>query len=108
MKTADDSMTKKKKKYYLIKQDFIFGLVNEINEFWAPPFESLNCDGYLGLSPFSTMKHKDRIVVNDYILKDIGVIIFNIGRNGFNILFNHDVNAAINTDEDDEKTGWWS
>ncbi len=102
MKTEDDSMTKKKKKYYLIKQDFIFGLVNEINEFWAPPFESLNCDGYLGLAPFSTMKHKDRIVVNDYILKDIGVIIFNIGRNGFNILFNHDVNAAINTDEDEE------
>jgi hypothetical protein len=69
---------------YLIKNNFTFGLVNEINEYWSPPFEQSNCDGYIGFAPFNTMKNKNNFV-NDYILKNIGEILFKIGPNGFQI-----------------------
>ena len=74
---------------YLIKNNFTFGLVNEINEYWSPLFEQQNCDGYIGFAPFNTMKKNNmknnNDFVNDYVLKNIGEILFKIGPNGFQI-----------------------
>ena len=69
----------------------VLGLVYQISEYWAPPFEETHCDGYLGLAPFNTMKWGDGALGlasedNMYVLENAGVHIFRIGPKGFGIL----------------------